>query len=79
MLTVEEQQAKVSAAARPLRAEAVPIALAAGRTLADDVRARVDVPLFDNSAMDGYAVIFADVEAATAEHPAELRLSLIHI
>jgi molybdopterin molybdotransferase len=74
MLTVEEQQAKVSAAARPLRAEAVPIALAAGRTLADDVRARVDVPLFDNAAMDGYAVIFADVEAATAERPAELRV-----
>ncbi|WP_258184297.1 molybdopterin molybdotransferase MoeA [Microbacterium foliorum] len=74
MLTVEEQQAKVLAAARPLDTEAVPISQAAGRTLAADVHARVDVPLFDNSAMDGYAVIFTDVEVATAEHPAELRV-----
>lgn len=74
MLTVEEQQAKVLAAVRPLDTEAVPITQAVGRTLAADVHARVDVPLFDNSAMDGYAVIFTDVEVATAEHPAELRV-----
>jgi molybdopterin molybdotransferase len=74
MLTVEKQQAKVLAAARPLDAESVPITQAAGRTLAAPVHARVDVPLFDNSAMDGYAVLFSDVEAATAERPAELRV-----
>ncbi|MFJ5000123.1 gephyrin-like molybdotransferase Glp [Microbacterium sp. NPDC088619] len=74
MLSVEEQSAKVLSAARPLEAEAVPIAQAAGRTLAADVHARVDVPLFDNSAMDGYAVIFTDVEGATAEHPMELHV-----
>ena len=74
MLSVEEQSAKVLSVARPLDAEAVPIAQAAGRTLAADVHARVDVPLFDNSAMDGYAVIFTDVEGATAEHPMELHV-----
>ncbi|MDN3445048.1 gephyrin-like molybdotransferase Glp [Microbacterium sp. APC 3901] len=74
VLTVEEQQAKVLAASRPLTPETVPIARASGRTLAAAVHARVDVPLFDNSAMDGYAVIFSDVEGATAEHPAELRV-----
>ncbi len=72
MLTVEEQRAKVIAATRPLDAESVPISQAAGRTLSATVHARVDVPLFDNSAMDGYAVLFTDVESATAEHPVEL-------
>ena len=72
MLTVEEQRAKVIAATRPLDAESVPLARAAGRVLAASVHARVDVPLFDNSAMDGYAVLFTDVESATAEHPVEL-------
>lgn len=72
MLTVEEQRAKVIAATRPLDAESVPLAQAAGRILAATVHARVDVPLFDNSAMDGYAVLFTDVESATAVHPVEL-------
>lgn len=74
MLTVDEQRAKVIAATRPLDAESVPIAQAAGRVLAATVHARVDVPLFDNSAMDGYAALFSDVEAATAEHPVELEV-----
>lgn len=74
MLTVEEQRAKVLAAVRPLDAESLPIAQAAGRTLAVAVHARVDVPVFDNSAMDGYAVLFSDVESATDEHPVELEV-----
>lgn len=44
------------ALATPLPAEEVPLAVAAGRTLAAPVRAAVPVPGFDNSAMDGYAV-----------------------
>ncbi len=38
--------------------------------LAEDVRSRVPLPGFDNSAMDGYAVRAADVAGATAERPA---------
>jgi molybdopterin molybdotransferase len=41
-------------------AEAVPVAEAAGRTLAEDVRAARDVPAADGSAMDGWAVRAAD-------------------
>ena len=37
--------------------------------LADDVVAPLSLPGFDNSAMDGYAVVADDVAAATAEHP----------
>ncbi|MBX6750616.1 MAG: molybdopterin molybdotransferase MoeA, partial [Micromonosporaceae bacterium] len=42
--------------ADPLPAETVPLAHAGGRTLARPVLAAVDVPAFDNAAMDGYAV-----------------------
>lgn len=44
----------------PLEAEPVPLVQAAGRVLADVVYAQLDVPPFDNSAMDGYALRAAD-------------------
>ncbi|GAA1245079.1 molybdopterin molybdotransferase [Microbacterium phyllosphaerae] len=74
MLTVEAHLDTILAAAAPIPGETVRVEDAAGRTLAAPVLARVDVPLFDNSAMDGYAVRYADVSSATAEHPVELRV-----
>jgi molybdopterin molybdotransferase len=50
----------VLARVRPLAAETVPIAAAAGRVLASDALAVVDLPPFDSSAMDGFAVRAAD-------------------
>src|SRR5687767_11819928 len=43
-----------------------------GCLLAEDVQADRDLPGFDNSAMDGYAVRLADVSGATEEFPAVL-------
>jgi molybdopterin molybdotransferase len=64
MISVREAQAqvlaRVSAVASP---EIVPLATALGRVLADDVRAEMDVPPTDNSAVDGYAVASADLPA----------------
>jgi molybdopterin molybdotransferase len=45
--------------------ETVQLARARGRTLAADVRAPIDLPPFDNSAVDGYAVRFADLSGHT--------------
>lgn len=42
--------------------------------LAEDVAADMDIPPFDNSAMDGYAVIAADTSSASLEHPALLKV-----
>ncbi|MDQ3067849.1 MAG: molybdopterin molybdotransferase MoeA [Actinomycetota bacterium] len=56
LLTIEEALARVLARVRPLPAERVPVTQAAGRVLAEDVVARVDLPPFRSSAMDGYAV-----------------------
>jgi molybdopterin molybdotransferase len=60
-LTLEEAQERVLAAAAPLPAELVPIAEAGGRVTSEDVRARVDLPPFPSSAMDGFAVRAADL------------------
>ncbi|GAA4069643.1 molybdopterin molybdotransferase MoeA [Microbacterium laevaniformans] len=72
--TVEEQLADVLAAVRPLPAVRLPLTAATGATLREPVRATLDIPVFDNSAMDGFAVRFADVAHASPEDPAILRV-----
>lgn len=72
--TVEEQLALVLDAARVLPAESRAIRDAAHRTLAEPATAAHDIPLFDNSAMDGFAVRAADVAAASADNPVVLRV-----
>ncbi len=74
MITVEEHLATILAAVHPLDEQTVPLSEALGSTLRAGVRAAVDLPLFDNSAMDGFAVRFADVAAASAASPAVLRV-----
>ncbi|MGC5184007.1 hypothetical protein ACPXBI_28560, partial [Escherichia coli] len=65
---------RILATVTPTPTETVPLADAAGRTLAADVDARHDLPGDDNSSMDGFAVRFADVEGADAENPVPLRV-----
>ncbi len=72
--TVEEHLAVVLSAVTPVPSATVPLGDAIGRTLAAPVLARVDVPLFDNSAMDGYAARHEDVAAADAAHPVTVRV-----
>ncbi|WP_308491631.1 molybdopterin molybdotransferase MoeA [Microbacterium terrisoli] len=74
MITVEEHLAQILAAVRPLETARVPLADALGRVLSESVRSAVDLPLFDNSAMDGFAVRFADVQTAGADAPVALRV-----
>jgi molybdopterin molybdotransferase len=57
-----------------LEPETVLLDEALGRVLAEDVYADLNVPPFDNSAMDGYAVIAADTAGASADQPAVLRV-----
>jgi molybdopterin molybdotransferase len=58
--SIEEALGLVLEGIEPLEAEEAPIAEAAGRVLARDARAAVDLPPFDRSAMDGFAVRAAD-------------------
>ncbi len=72
MITVAEAYAILDRAVAPAGEESVALADALGRVLAHDVVADVDWPPFDTSAMDGYAVVAAEVRAAgrvLAERP----------
>ena len=60
MKTIEEALAAILDGITPLEVERVPLAEAADRTAAEDAAAAVDLPPFDRSAMDGYAVRSAD-------------------
>ncbi len=69
-LRVESPQAaialvvsRLAAASQGLGCESVPLALARGRVLAEAICADRDSPPFDHSAMDGYAIRLADLEA----------------
>jgi molybdopterin molybdotransferase len=57
LISIAEARERVLAAVQPLPAEEVPIDAALGRVLAEEVRSESDVPPFDSSAMDGYAVV----------------------
>jgi len=72
VITVEQHRERVLAAVRPLESATMPVDAALGRVLRAPVRSAVDLPLFDNSAMDGFAVLFADVAGASAESPVVL-------
>ncbi|HYR10374.1 MAG TPA: gephyrin-like molybdotransferase Glp [Longimicrobium sp.] len=58
----------------PLGVAERPLLDALGSVLAEDVAAPVDLPPWDNSAMDGFAVRAADVRGASAESPRVLRV-----
>lgn len=61
LLSVDAALAKVIAAARPLGHETLPLAAARNRVLSEDLRAQHPLPLFDQSAVDGYAVRQSDL------------------
>ena len=67
-LHVEKAREAMRACITPLSAtEMVPVRSALGRVLAQDVVPGINVPSHDNSAMDGYAVRFADLASPLKE------------
>jgi molybdenum cofactor synthesis domain-containing protein len=59
---------------KPLGSESVPFERALGRVLAEDVVSEKDVPPFDRSAVDGYAVQATDTFGASESRPKRLRV-----
>ena len=78
MLPAKEAELIVLSLVQPfdqqLDAEVVNLSAATGRILASPVTSELDFPHWDNSAMDGYAVRYADVEFCSAEQPAVLEI-----
>jgi molybdopterin molybdotransferase len=56
MLSLAEARSVIEQYVHPLEAVPVPLAAAHGRILREEVRAPEDLPAFDRSAMDGYAI-----------------------
>ncbi|MGC0142749.1 molybdenum cofactor synthesis domain-containing protein [Pseudactinotalea sp. Z1732] len=72
LIAVSDQRERILSGMRPLTAQHLPLTEAHGLRLVEAVHARFPVPPWDNSAMDGYAVRFADVAGAAADTPVTL-------
>jgi molybdopterin molybdotransferase len=74
MLNIEEALKAILDHATPLTPVIMPIDKAAGLVLAENVVAHGNVPRFANSAMDGFAVLAADIQQASEATPVRLRI-----
>ncbi len=70
--TVDEHVERIVEALVPLEPYDQPLLESLGLPVCEDVVAPIDLPSFDNSAMDGYAVYQSDVATASADHPVHL-------
>jgi molybdopterin molybdotransferase len=74
MLTVVEARERVLAAVSPSPIENVPVSEAHGLVVSDTFRAPHPLPRFDNSAMDGYALMGAEGARASQDSPLALEI-----
>ena len=73
LLSVQAAQARILDHFRPVETEWIPLDRCAGRVLAQTV-VSTDLPLFDNSSVDGFAVKASDVRNASPAQPRALRV-----
>jgi molybdopterin molybdotransferase len=64
----------IQSAIQPIGDEPCPLRSSRGRVLAEDVVSPIDLPLWTNSAMDGFACLAGDVRHATRADPVVLRV-----
>jgi len=75
LLSLSEALGLLFEAVRPMEeSEEVDLGGALCRVVAEDVRARVDVPHFDRAAMDGFAVLASDTFGASHQSPVQLEV-----
>ncbi len=72
MIGVSEALYKLLASFSPVASEVVPLEKAAGRILSEDIKSEIDLPLFTNSSMDGFAVRAKDVRGADPNHSVKI-------
>jgi molybdopterin molybdotransferase len=74
MLELEDAVERILSTLPPVQAETVPLPEASRRVLVEGLIAPINLPVFDNSAMDGYAVRAEDLQGASSKSPVDLRL-----
>jgi len=74
LLSVDEARSRILSHIDYLGTETLPLSECARRVLATDVAAQNDLPSFDNSSMDGFAVIATDLAEVTSASPRTLKV-----
>jgi molybdopterin molybdotransferase len=74
MIAVEEALDRILSHIQPLGFERVSLLEALGRVIAEDIYAPRDLPPYDNSGMDGYAVRWDDIQDASPDDPIQLEV-----
>jgi len=74
MITVEKAHERILNSISPLSAEKRHILESLGYVIAEDVYSDIDIPPFDNSQMDGFAIIADDVRWASQDNPVTLHI-----
>ena len=74
LLSVDQARQRILSHFQTVTTETLPLAESSKRVLAQDIVAANDLPPFDNSSMDGFAVRAADVSQATVDAPRSLRV-----
>jgi molybdopterin molybdotransferase len=74
MLSVKEAQQRILSHFKPLESTFVPLDAALGRILSQDIQSNHELPSFDNSSVDGFAVRTADLASAGKDNPVTLKV-----
>lgn len=74
MLSVTEARKRLVEKLSVVDTTTIPLSESVGRVLATPIKANEPSPPFNNSAMDGFAVISSDLEKASNNSPVELRV-----
>jgi molybdopterin molybdotransferase len=69
LISVSEAIQRLLSSFSPVANEEVPLLQAAGRVLSKKIKSDINLPLFTNSSMDGFAVRDEDVEGAREDQP----------
>jgi molybdopterin molybdotransferase len=74
MITVDEARSIILSHTQVGGSEKIDLLSALGRVIEEDIIASFDIPPWDNSAMDGYAVRYEDIHESSSENPAILNV-----
>lgn len=72
LLSVEQARERILSHFQPVETETIPLTACVKRVVGADIVAADDLPLFDNSSMDGFAIRAADTSNATPASPVTL-------
>ena len=74
MLSVKKARERILEFFSPTNPIEIPLETSLGKFLSGDIVSKINLPLFDNSSMDGFAIISKDTNGARSDHPIRLKV-----